>query len=107
MLPSRGSEREPKNLASHIEKLAARKVSHVLGQVRPLSARHLLEKMLNHDPEERPSLDEVARHAWLGGGLDTAELSSSFSGLQQAQELTQRQLGTLNAWLRSNSLADA
>ena len=66
-----------------------------------------LEKMLKHDPEDRPPLDEVARHAWLGGGLDTAELNSSFSGLQHAQELTQRQLGTLNAWLRSNSLADA
>ena len=49
---------------------------------------------------------QVARHAWLAGGLDTAELSESFSGLQSAQELTQRQLGSLSAWLRSNSQAN-
>ena len=38
-------------------------------------------------------------HAWLAGGMDTTELESSFSGMQQAQELTQRQLGRVQAGL--------
>ena len=37
----------------------------------------------------------------LSGGLDTAELKESFSGLQEAQEITQRALGSLSAYLSS------
>ena len=70
--------------------------------MRPASARRLLERMLHLEPGKRPTLDVVARHAWLAGGLDTSELLGSFSGLQNAQELTQRQLGSLSAWVRSN-----
>ena len=88
---------------SHLEALAERTATPSLGRVRPASARHLLERMLKLEPSERLSLDDVARHAWLSGGLDTVELADSFSGLQSAQETTQRVLGSLSAWLRSGS----
>lgn len=78
-----------------------------LGAVRPSSARHFLSKMLAFDPSQRASLDELARHAWLAGGLDTTELLDSFSGLQNAQEVTQRSLGSLSAWLRSTAAEHA
>ena len=71
----------------------------VLGCVRPDAAKHLLEKLLAFEPNERPSLEDVARHAWLSGGLDTVELNQSFSGLQSKQEQTQRQLARVQAGL--------
>jgi len=89
----------------HLEALADRTAVPCLGNVRPPTAQHLLTKMLAFEPSERPSLDLVSRHAWFTGGLDTSELEESFSGMQHAQELTQRQLGSLSAWLRSNQPA--
>jgi serine/threonine protein kinase len=84
---------------SHVRELAERSAHLHVGHVRPASARHLLEKMLRFEPGERATCDEVAHHAWLAGGMDTTELESSFSGMQQAQELTQRQLGRVQAGL--------
>ena len=126
--------------ASHLEALSERTVHFPLGRVHPPSARHLLEKLLHFEPGARASLDEISKHAWLGGGLDTCELEGSFTGLQSAQarapprpgvsrharnfsygshihatakhavakqETTQRQLGSLSAWLRSNAVDQA
>ena len=64
-----------------------------------IGLNQLLEKMLKFEPSERATLYDVAHHAWLSGGMDTRELESSFSGLQHAQELTQRQLGRVQAGL--------
>ena len=83
-----------------MSKNASRTSDHLLGAVQPLSARHLLAKLLALEPSKRAPLDEVARHAWLVGGLDTIELHESYAGLQQAQQLTQRQLATVQAELR-------
>lgn len=88
--------------ASHLHALVERRVAINLGHVRPVSARHLLEKLLSLDADARASLDDIVHHAWLAGGLDTVELGSSFSGLQQAQEVTQRQLGRFQAALATN-----
>ena len=87
--------------------LADRSAPVCLGSVRPHAARHLVEKLIAFDPSERLGLDEVAKHAWLTGGLDTRELDGSFSGLQSAQELTQRALGSLSAWIRTSHQRDA
>ena len=86
----------------HIESLAERAATISLGNVRPASARHLLEKLICFEPNERLTFAEIARHAWLSGGLDTRELNASFSGLQSTQELTQRALGSLKAFIRSS-----
>ena len=82
-----------------MRELADRSAPLHVGHVQPASARHLLEKMLCFEPSERATLDEVAHHAWLAGGMDTLELEGSFSGMQSAQELTQRQLGRVQAGL--------
>ena len=91
--------------ASHLEALADGTVDTYLGAVSPPAARHVLEKLLEIEPERRASLDDVIKHAWFGGGLDTIELQDSFAGLQQAQELTQRQLATMQAELRGKKMA--
>ena len=83
--------------ASHLTALAEGTLDLYLGVVTPVTARHLLEKLLELGPTRRAPLDDIARHAWLVGGLDTMELSGSFSGLQREQELTQRQLGRVQA----------
>ena len=67
---------------------------HVLGR----SSAHATPSSI---APRQPRVRQVARHAWLSGGLDTAELAESFSGLQQAQEITQRALGSLSAYLSS------
>ena len=61
----------------------------------------MLEKLLKLEPSARAPLVDVARHAWLVGGLDTQELVHSFSGLQREQETTQRQLARVQAELRT------
>ena len=86
--------------ATHLHDLVAGTLELALGAVRPASAQHLLEKLLIFVPSSRATLDEAARHAWLVGGLDTIELDSSFTGLQQAQDGTQRQLARVQAELR-------
>jgi serine/threonine protein kinase len=86
----------------HLKALLDGTVEISLGTVEPAPARHLLQKLLRLEPTERASLDDAARHAWLVGGLDTVELSSSFSGLQQQQEFTQQQLVRVQAELRTS-----
>ena len=85
---------------SHLSALAERRATISLGHVRPDAARHLLQKLLLLEPNECATLDEVAHHAWLAGGMDTLELEATFSGLQSRQEAVQRQLGRVQAGLK-------
>lgn len=92
--------------ASHLTKLVDGTVEISLGLVQPSAARHLLARLLALEPRQRIPLDQIARHAWLVGGLDTIELSESFAGLQMAQEVTQRQLAMVQAELSGKRKAD-
>ena len=56
--------------------------------------------LLALEPDSRASLDQMAKHAWLNGGLDTVELQSSFLGLQQKQESMQTQLARIEAEIK-------
>jgi serine/threonine protein kinase len=84
----------------HMSSLADGSAVVSLGGVRPTAARHLLEKLLVLEPSGRATIDVVGKHAWLTGGLDTIELSDSYTGLQDAQDVTQRQLARVQAGLR-------
>jgi len=89
--------------ADHLLALVDGTVEITLGTVQPATARHLIRKLVQLQPTERCSLEAAARHAWLVGGLDTEELSTSFSGLQQQQESTQKQLVRVQGELRAAS----
>ena len=60
--------------AAHLRARCDGSVHIGLGAVHPASARSFVRKLLALEPDSRASLDQMAKHAWLNGGLDTVEL---------------------------------
>ena len=71
--------------AEALAMIPLREVEMSLGCVGDLQARHLLSKMLQRDEVRRISVEEVLKHGYLTGGLDTVQLESTFLPMQKGQ----------------------
>lgn len=58
-------------------------------------AEHLLAKILQKRAKERITIEQVLRHAYLVGGLDTQQVSGSFAMLHESQQTFKGELDKL------------
>ena len=66
-----------------------------MGCVPDAQARNLIRKMLRHSPAERLAADRILRQAYLAGGLDTADMETSFGPVQKGQAVLRSMLQQL------------
>ena len=65
-----------------------------------MQARHLLEKMLHHQPAERIEAAKLLKHGYLTGGLDTVQMQSTFGPMQKGQLFVRSLLQSVQEGMR-------